>query len=113
MVIGSSMSIDDAGHVPWRDLLDALAVQPEGAYHDGWMGTMLGLQTKWSTSTTVLEAHRLWGTHNGREVAIRLGADEKIEGDTQLMSNKHIRAITTVNGPTDPFEIVGEAGVLR
>src|SRR4051812_31791948 len=97
VAIGTSASLADAGHVPWRDLLDALAVQPEGSYHDGWMGTMLGLQTKWSTSTTVLEANRLWGAHNGRDVAIRLGADEKVEGGTELYSNKHIRATTSVN----------------
>ena len=78
LAIGSSSSITDAGQVPWRDLLDALAVQPEGSYHEGWMGTMLGLETKWSTSTTVLEAHRMWGTRNGHAIQIRLGPDEKI-----------------------------------
>jgi hypothetical protein len=111
--IGSAASIADPGHVPWRDLLDALAKQPEGPYHEGWMGTMLGLETKWSTSTTVLEPHRMWGTRNGHAIQIRLGPDEKIEGGTELYSNKHIRAIIDIQAPMPPFEIVGENGVLQ
>jgi hypothetical protein len=113
VAIGSAASITDAGQVPWRDLLDALAVHPEGRYHEGWMGTMLGLETKWSTSTTVLEAHRMWGTRGGRAVKIRLGPDEKIEGESELYSNKHIRAITTLVVPLPAFELVGEGGVVR
>lgn len=113
VAIGSAASIPDPGHVPWRDLLDALAVQPEGRYHEGWMGTMLGLQTKWSTSTDVLEPHRMWGARNGHEVKIRLGPDEKIEGGTELYSNKHIRAIIDIEGAMPPFEVTGEAGTLR
>jgi hypothetical protein len=111
--IGSFASITDPGSVPWRDLLDALAVAPEGNYHEGWMGTMLGLKTKWSTSTTVLEAHRMWGERNGREVKIRLGPDEKIEGGTELYSNKHIRAITTIEVALPEFELAGNAGKVE
>jgi len=113
VAIGSAASITDAGQVPWRDLLDALAVEPEGSYHEGWMGTMLGLKTKWSTSTTVLEAHRMWGPRHGREVKIRLGPDEKIEGGTELYSNKHIRAITTIEVALPEFELAGDAGTVR
>jgi hypothetical protein len=111
--IGSAASIGDAGHVPWRDLLDALAVQPEGPYHDGWMGTMLGLQTKFSTSVTVLEPHRMWGQRHGHDVQIRLGPDEKIEGGTELYSNKHIRAIIDIHAALPPFEITGDNGTLH
>jgi len=112
LAIGSAASIADAGQVPWRDLLDALAVEPEGNYHEGWMGTMLGLKTKWSTSTTVLEAHRMWGHRSGREVKIRLGPDEKIEGGTELYSNKHIRAITTIEVALPAFELAGDGGAV-
>src|SRR3954468_18304581 len=113
VAIGSAASIADAGHVPWRDLLDALAVEPEGKYHEGWMGTMLGLKTKWSTSTSVLEAHRMWGERNGHEVKIRLGADEKIEGGTELLSNKHIRAIVDIDVAMPPFELTGDHGTVH
>ena len=111
--IGSAASISDPGHVPWRDLLDVLAVQPEGPYHDGWMGTMLGLETEWSTATDLLEPHRMWGTRNGHAVKIRLGPDEKIEGGTELYSNKHIREIIDILAVLPPFEVTGEAGKLR
>jgi len=94
--IGSAASIADAGQVPWRDLLDALAVEPESNYHEGWMGTMLGLETKWSTSTSVLEAHRMWGQRSGRE----------------LYSNKHIRAITTIEVALPAFELAGDGGTV-
>src|SRR3954468_16879216 len=103
VAIGSAASIADAGQVPWRDLLDALAVQPEGPYHEGWMGTMLGLQTKWSTAPTVLEPHRMWGMRHGHRVQIRRGPDEKTEGGTELYSNKHIRAIVEIDGVLPPF----------
>ncbi len=110
--VGSSDEIVDGGQVPWRDLLDALAVKPEGSYHEGWMGTMLGLKTKWSTSTNVLEPHRMWGERHGRKVSIRLGPDEKIEGGTTMFSNKHIRAITKVEAAFPEFELRGENGAL-
>jgi len=110
--IGSAASIRDAGQVPWRDLLDGLAVEPEGRYHEGWMGTMLGLKTKWSTSTTILEAHRMWGVREGRNVTIRLGPDEKIEGNHTMFSNKHIQAITRVELAAPSFVLVGVDGEL-
>jgi hypothetical protein len=112
VAIGSAAAISDPGRVPWRDLLDALAVQPEGPYHEGWMGTMLGLQTKWSTSSTVLEPHRMWGVRHGHNVQIQLGPDEKVEGGTELYSNKHIRAIIDIEAVLPPFEVTGENGRL-
>jgi hypothetical protein len=111
--IGSAPAIRDAGQVPWRDLLDALAVQPEGPYHEGWMGTMLGLSTKWSTSTTILEPHRMWGEREGRSVEIRLGPNEKIEGNRTMFSNKNIQAITRVATPMPEFVLDGDGGALR
>src|SRR5205085_4822312 len=44
---------------------------------------------------------------------IRLGPDEKIEGSTEMYSNKHIRAITMIEVALPEFELVGEGGVVR
>jgi hypothetical protein len=89
--------------------LDAMAVRPEdhgptadGLPHDeGWAGTMLGLKSRISSSTSVLEPHVYWGTRDERQVFVRIGPDERIEGGTTMFSNRHIRAITVlrVDGP--------------
>ena len=94
-------------------ILHELAVAPEnhgprdGMPHDeGWMGTMLGLRSKISASTNVLEPHVFWGERHGRQVFVRVGPDERIEGGTTMFSNRHVRDITVVRCATPPF--VGE-----
>ena len=96
-----------------QPLLDAMAVRPEdhgptadGLPHDeGWAGTMLGLKSRISSSTSVLEPHVYWGTRNERQVFVRIGPDEKIEGGTTMFSNKHVRSITVlrVAAPSGSF----------
>jgi hypothetical protein len=117
VAIGSAGAIVDAGQVPWRDLLDALAVKPEddNEWNDGWMGIMLGLETHWSESTSNWEPSLMSGHRGGREVHIRLGADKKIEGpmDASIALSKHFRAVTTVAAPLPQFELAGRAGDLQ
>jgi hypothetical protein len=119
--LGSAREIADAGSVPWENLLEALAVAPErhgpgpdGQPHDeGWMGTMLGLRSRMSSATDLLEPHVLWGEREGRQVLIRLGPDEKIAGGTVMYSNRHVRVITVVRAAFPEFELAGEDGTLR
>jgi hypothetical protein len=54
-----------------------------------------------------------WGVRLGREVLIRTGPDEEIEGGTVLYSNRHIRSLTVVRVHAPEFEVTGEDGVLR
>jgi hypothetical protein len=119
--LGSADSIDDPVPYSIDALLTALAVRPEdhgpteeGLPHDeGWSGTMLGLRSRVSSSTSVLEPHVYWGTREGRQVFIRVGLDEKIQGGTTLLSNRHNRCITVLRVAAPSFDIVSERGALR
>jgi hypothetical protein len=116
--LGSAGQIADGGQVPWENLLEALAVAPEdhgpagGLPHDeGWMGTMLGLKARMSSGTGPSEPHVYWGERAGRQVLIRIGADEQMEGG-QLTTNRRLIEVTLVRAQFPPFELRGDDGAL-
>src|SRR5207249_3181100 len=119
--LGSAARIDDPAEYSVDALLKALAVRPEdhgptaeGMPHDeGWAGTMLGLRSRMSAASSVLEPHVYWGTREGRQVFIRVGPDEKIEGGTTMLSNRHVRSITVLRVAAPTFDVESEGGVLR
>ena len=71
--LGSAVDIRDPSEYSIEALLKALAVRPEdhgptadGMPHDeGWAGTMLGLKSRMSASSTVLEPHVHWAPERG------------------------------------------------
>jgi hypothetical protein len=119
--LGSVARIDDPAEYSIEAVLTALAVRPgdhgptaDGMPHDeGWAGTMLGLKSRMSASSQVLEPHVHWGTRGGRQVFIRIGPDEKIEGGTTMFTNRHIRSITVLRVEAPPFEVRSDDGELR
>lgn len=109
-VLGSAAAIDDPSGYSTEALLKAMAVvEPDYGpdaeanlpFNEGWAGNMLGLKDKMSAASEVLEPNVYWGERHGRQVFVRVGPDEKIEGGTTMMSNRHIRQITVlrVNAP--------------
>ncbi|HEX6712650.1 MAG TPA: hypothetical protein VF066_04665 [Thermoleophilaceae bacterium] len=116
--VGSAGVIGDPSDYSTTALLKALAVRPadygeEESYDEGWAGTMLGLKSRISSSTTVLEPHVFWGVRGFGQVFIRLGPDEKIEGGTTMLSNKHVRAITVLRVDSPPFQLHSDDGTMR
>jgi hypothetical protein len=118
--IGSAGAISDPSDYSTTALLKAMAVKPAdyGAtddmpYNEGWAGDMLGLKSRISDSTNVLEPHVFWGVRGLGQVFIRLGPDEKIEGGTTMLSNRHIRQITVLRVDAPSFRIYAEDGTLR
>jgi hypothetical protein len=119
--LGSAAAIRDPSEYSIDALLKALAVRPEdhgptpdGMPHDeGWAGTMLGLKSRMSAASTVLEPHVHWGTRGGRQVFIRMGPDEKLEGGTTMLSNRHVRSITVLRVEAPQFDVESEGGALR
>jgi hypothetical protein len=119
--LGSAERIDDPTAYSIDALLKALAVRPEdhgptadGMPHDeGWQGTMLGLKSRMSDASQVLEPHVYWGTRDGRQVFIRVGPDEKIEGGTTMLSNRHVRNITVLRVDAPVFDLASDGGALR
>jgi hypothetical protein len=77
------------------------------------MGTMLGLRSRIADNTSVMEPHVFWGERAGRQVLVRVGPDEKLEGSTTMFSNRHLRAISVVRVGVPEFELRGEDGRLR
>jgi hypothetical protein len=118
--MGSARSIADPADLSIEALLKALAVRPEdhgptadGMPHDeGWAGTMLGLKSRMSASSSVLEPHVHWGVRDGRQVFVRIGPDEKIEGGTTMLSNRHIRSITVLRVDAPVFDVESRGGRL-
>lgn len=103
VAIGSAPQIGDGAALSLDALRKALAVQTEDhgprgdePHNEAWEGEMLGLRSKVGTSVTVLEPNLSWGTRAGRQVFIRVGPDEKIEGGTTMLSNRHVRQITVL-----------------
>ena len=101
--LGSAQEIADPSGYSIEAVLKAMAVKPEdhgptdGMPHDeGWMGTMLGLRSRLSASSNVLEPHLYWGEREHGQVFIRVGPDEEIEGGTTMLSNRHVRSITVL-----------------
>lgn len=119
--LGSAAAIDDPAEYSIEAVLKALAIRPEdhgptpdGMPHDeGWAGTMLGLRSRMSDSTNVLEPHVHWGTREGRQVFVRMGPDEKLEGGTTMLSNRHIRSITVLRVEAPSFDVASHGGTLR
>jgi hypothetical protein len=120
VAIGSAGAIPDPSDYGTDALLKAMAVQaadygPSGdmPYNEGWAGTMLGLKARISDSTNVLEPHVYWGVRGLGQVFIRLGPDEKIEGGTTMLSNRHLRAITVLRVDSPDFQVNSDEGTLR
>jgi hypothetical protein len=118
--VGSAGAISDPSDYSTGALLKALAVKPadygprgDTPYDEGWAGTMLGLKSRISDSTNVLEPHVYWGVRGLGQVFIRVGPDEKIEGGTTMLSNKHVRAITVLRVASPEFQHRSEDGTLR
>jgi hypothetical protein len=119
--LGTAERISDPAEYSIEALLKALAVRPEdhgptadGMPHDeGWAGTMLGLRSRMSAASEVLEPHVYWGTRDGRQVFIRIGPDEKLEGGTTMFSDRHIRSITVLRVDAPAFDLASDGGVLR
>jgi hypothetical protein len=118
--LGSAASIADPSGHSAEAILKALAFAPEdhgprdGLPHDeGWSATMLGLKSKVSSSTSVLEPNIYWGVRDRGQVFVRIGPDEKIEGGTTMLSNRHVRLITVLRVDAPPFDAVSDGGDLR
>lgn len=114
---GSAEEITDGGTYSVAALRKALAIKPEdhgpagGEPHDeGWAGTMLGLKSKISTATELLEPHVYWGERERGQVFVRVGPDEKIAGGTEIFSNKHIRQLTVLRVAAPTFKLRGKDG---
>jgi hypothetical protein len=109
---GSSEAISDGAAYTVEALRKALAVQPEShaatewePHDEAWAGTMLGLRGKVSTSVIFLEPHRYWGERKYGQVYVLIGPDEKIEGGTEMGSNRHVRQITTLRVAAPEFKL--------
>jgi hypothetical protein len=118
--MGSAGAIADPSDYSTDALLTALAVRSEdhgprdGMPHDeGWAGTMLGLKSRMSSATNLLEPHVYWGVRGMGQVFIRVGPDEKIEGGTTMLSNRHVRSITVLRVDSPQLEIESDEGTLR
>ena len=112
VALGSSATISDGATYSVDGLRKALAVRPEShsatewePHDEGWAGTMLGLKSKISTATEVLEPHVYWGRRELGQVFVRIGPDEEIEGGTMLGSNRHIRQITVLRVAAPEFKL--------
>lgn len=118
--LGSAQAISDPSGHTWEALLKALAVRPEP--EDGrpsdeaivrWAPTMLGLRCKLTDSGTNWEPHLFWGERELGQVFIRLGPDERIEGDlTAPFTNRHLRHITVLRVAAPEFHVAAEHGAL-
>jgi hypothetical protein len=119
--LGSAATIEDPSAYSLDAVLKAMAIQPEdhgptadGMPHDeGWAGTMLGLRSRMSSSSQVLEPHVFWGKRAAGQVFIRIGPDERLEGGTTMFSNRHIRDITVLRVAAPVFDITVERGALK
>jgi hypothetical protein len=119
--LGSAASVSDPSQYSWQALLKALAIRPEP--EDGGPGeefllgsapTMLGLDCRIGESSSVMEAHVIWGQRDQGQVFIRLGADERLEGESTIgpTANRHIRHITVLRVNAPSFELEGRGGGL-
>jgi hypothetical protein len=118
--LGSMNAISDPSDYNTDAVLKAMAVRPQdhgprdGMPHDeGWAGTMLGLKSRMSSATNLLEPHVYWGVRALGQVFVRVGPDEKIEGGTTMMSNRHVRSITVLRVDSPQLQIDSDEGTLR
>lgn len=112
VALGSSATIADGATYSVDGLRKALAIKPEDhgptesePHDEGWAGTMLGLRSKMSSATEVMEPHVYWGERACGQVFVRVGPDEEIEGGTMLLSNRHIRQITVLRVAAPEFKL--------
>jgi hypothetical protein len=112
VALGSSATISDGATYSVEGLRKALAIKPEDhgptdsePHDEGWAGTMLGLRSKISYATEVLEPHVYWGERTLGQVFVRVGPDEEIEGGTMLGSNRHIRQISVLRVAAPEFKL--------
>lgn len=112
VALGSSATISDGATYSVDGLRKALAIKPEDhgptdsePHDEGWAGTMLGLRSKMSSATEVMEPHVYWGERDYGQVFVRVGPDEEIEGGTMLLSNRHIRQITVLRVAAPEFKL--------
>lgn len=117
VAIGSARTISDGGDYSVEALQRALSFAEEDwgpkngePHNEGAGGEALGLKTKIDTSTEVLNPNLMWGEREQGQVFIRVGPDEKIEGGTELYSNRHIRQITTLRVATPEFLMADRDG---
>jgi hypothetical protein len=112
VALGSAATISDGATYSVDGLRKALAIKPEDhgptdsePHDEGWAGTMLGLRSRISTATEVMEPHVYWGERELGQVFVRVGPDEEIEGGTMLLSNKHIRQVTVLRVAAPEFKL--------
>lgn len=117
VALGSARTVSDGGDYSVDALLRALAVAEEDwgpkdgePHNEGAGGEALGLKTKIDSSTEVLNPNLMWGERDQGQVFIRVGPDEKIEGGTELYSNRHIRQITTLRVNAPEFLLADRGG---
>lgn len=118
---GSAAQIPDGGDYKNEALLRALSIKAEdhgpddkGNPHDeGWAGTMLGLRSRMSSATDLLEPHLYWGPRAAGQVFVRIGADEKVAGGSEMYSERHLRSITVLRADAPDFELEGASGRPR
>lgn len=112
--LGSAAKIaDPSGYSP-EALLKALAVRPDDpdSYDEAYYAKMLGLKFKLATGSTEFpEPTLMWGSHDGAQVFIRLGADELATWGLPT-GNKHYRHITVLRVASPRFELALRGGVL-
>jgi hypothetical protein len=111
---GSAAAMTDAGQVPARLLLTALAVEGSTAVidsEDEGIGAMLGLQYH-----RFHHRDQLWdppvyeGTRNGHQVFIRLGRNASVRGPG--VNARRLRAVAVVRASAPPFELATAGGAL-
>lgn len=117
VALGSAKSIGDGGTYSTEALHRALSIAEEDwgpvgdlPHNEGAGGEALGLRTKINTSSELLDPNLMWGERGFGQVFIRIGPDEKIEGGTELHSNRHIRQITTLRVDAPEFVMAERDG---
>lgn len=117
VALGSAGSIGDGGRYSTEALRRALSIAEEDwgpvddlPHNEGAAGEALGLKTKINTSSELLDPNLMWGTREYGQVFVRIGPDEKIEGGTELYSNRHIRQITTLRVDAPEFVMAERGG---
>ncbi len=97
---GSGSAIRDPAAINAEGIEQALAIgdAPSGRPGEPLAATAarLGLRSRISTATHLLEAHFAYGERHGRQVFARIGPDEKIAGGSVMTSNKHVRVLCVV-----------------
>lgn len=110
VALNSADSIGDGGDYSVDALLRAMSIAeedwgPKGdlPHNEGAPAEALGLKAKIGDATEVLEPTIYWGERPHGQVFVRMGPDEKIEGGTELYSNRHIRQIVTLRASAPEF----------